>query len=199
VQGPAVLRRQRAVQPLGEVTVVQHILDGNLNHGPKRAVSLRRFGRSLLATKSRRAPIVDPIRRTILADPTRMGRADPEYREPLRHRGQHRCAWRNNVFVERLWCSVQYISEPTTAWPRPSHRLASITTSTTGDDLTRALTGALTSPRCQSAWEPNHGRHSTYRRRNSDNRVRLRALPPNSSTKRFPDGTDSNSAWRNGS
>src|ERR1700704_1102470 len=39
---------------------------------------------------------------------------------------------------------------------------------TMGADLTRALTGArpikLTSPRCPSAWQPNHGRRSTYRR-----------------------------------
>src|SRR5258705_4197220 len=37
-----------------------------------------------------------------------------------------------------------------------------------GADLTRALTGArpikFTSPRCPSAWQPNHGRRSTYRR-----------------------------------
>jgi len=37
-----------------------------------------------------------------------------------------------------------------------------------GANLTRALTGArpikLTSPRCPSAWQPNHGRRSTYRR-----------------------------------
>jgi hypothetical protein len=39
---------------------------------------------------------------------------------------------------------------------------------TTAVDHTRALTGArpikLTSPRCPSAWQPNHGRRSTYRR-----------------------------------
>ena len=39
---------------------------------------------------------------------------------------------------------------------------------TTAAYLTRALTGArpikFTSPRCPSAWQPNHGRRSTYRR-----------------------------------
>ena len=39
---------------------------------------------------------------------------------------------------------------------------------TTGADLTPVLTGArpikLTSPRCHSAWQPNRGRRSTYRR-----------------------------------
>ena len=39
---------------------------------------------------------------------------------------------------------------------------------TTGADLTPVLTGArpikLASPRCPSAWQPNHGRRSTYRR-----------------------------------
>ena len=37
---------------------------------------------------------------------------------------------------------------------------------TTGADLTPVLTGArpikLTSPRCPSAWQPNHGKRSTY-------------------------------------
>src|SRR3954463_16735415 len=63
------------------------------------------------------------------------------------------------------------ISGPTTACPRPANRLDAISTFTTAADLTRALTGArpikFTSPRCPSAWQPNHGRRSTYRRGNT--------------------------------
>ena len=58
--------------------------------------------------------------------------------------------------------------EPTTACPRPAHRSAAIWTSTTVADRIRALTASHpikpTSPRCPSAWQPNHGRGSTYRR-----------------------------------
>ena len=79
-------------------------------------------------------------------------------------------AWRDNVFVERLWRSVKYEEVYLRAYdsvPRPAHRLAAISTSTTAADLTRVLTGArpikLTSPRCPSARQPNPGRHSTYR------------------------------------
>jgi putative transposase len=58
--------------------------------------------------------------------------------------------------------------EPTTACPRPALRSAAIWTSTTAADRMRALTAPHpikpTSPRCPSAWQPNHGRGSTYRR-----------------------------------
>src|SRR3981189_1845178 len=58
-----------------------------------------------------------------------------------RHRDQHRRQryMANNVFVERLWRSVntrRCISGPTTAWPRPAHRLAAISTSTTAHQNT---------------------------------------------------------------
>ena len=51
-------------------------------------------------------------------------------------------AWRDNVFVERLWRNVKYrrcISGPTIACPRHAHRLAAISTSATGADLTSIL------------------------------------------------------------
>ena len=53
-------------------------------------------------------------------------------------------AWRDNVFVERLWRSVKYeercICAPTTASARPAPRSDAIWTSTMQDDRTRALT-----------------------------------------------------------
>jgi len=52
-------------------------------------------------------------------------------------------AWRDNVFVERLWRSVntrRCICAPTTASARPAPRSDAIWTSTTQDDRTRALT-----------------------------------------------------------
>src|SRR5262249_25195179 len=56
---------------------------------------------------------------------------------------------------------------PTTACPRPALQSAAIWTSTTVADRMRALTASHpikpTSPRCPSAWQPNHGRGSTYR------------------------------------
>jgi hypothetical protein len=69
-------------------------------------------------------------------------------------------AWRNNVFVERFYLSAydSGAEPPHIDWPL----------SRMGADLTRALTGArpikLTSPRCPSAWQPNHARRSTYPR-----------------------------------
>ncbi|MHC2561224.1 transposase InsO family protein [Bradyrhizobium liaoningense] len=53
-------------------------------------------------------------------------------------------AWRDNVFVERLWRTntKKYISAPTTACPRRERQLPSIWPSTIRDALTRALTGA---------------------------------------------------------
>ena len=52
-------------------------------------------------------------------------------------------AWRDNVFVERLWRSVKYEEvylRPTTACPRPAPRSAAISTSTMAAGLIRALT-----------------------------------------------------------
>ena len=60
------------------------------------------------------------------------------------------------------------ICEPTTASARPALRSAAIWTSTMAADRIRALTAPHpikpTSTRCQSAWRPNPGRRSTYRR-----------------------------------
>ena len=79
-------------------------------------------------------------------------------------------AWRDNVFVERLWRSVKYeeVYLPTKACPTPAPRSVDTSTSTMAGVPTRALTAAPrikpTSTRCQSAWRPNPGRGSTYRR-----------------------------------
>ena len=60
------------------------------------------------------------------------------------------------------------ICGPMTASARPALRSAATWTSTTAGDHIRALTARHpikpTSPRCQSAWQPNPGRRSTYRR-----------------------------------
>ena len=84
-------------------------------------------------------------------------------------------AWRDNVFVERLWRSIKYEEVYLHAYdsvsPRPALRSAAIWTSTTVGDRIRALTARHpikpTSPRCPSAWQPNPGRRSTYRRGDS--------------------------------
>ena len=80
-------------------------------------------------------------------------------------------AWRDNVFVERLWRSVKYEEVYLRAYDSVSEARASI-----GRYLDfynarahiRALTARHqikpTSPRCHSAWQPNPGRGSTYRR-----------------------------------
>jgi hypothetical protein len=72
---------------------------------------------------------------------------------------EHWLSWRSSSTSRR-------ISGPTAACPGPAHREAAISTSTTAADLTRPLTGAhpikLTSPRCPSAWRPNHGSRFTY-------------------------------------
>ena len=80
-------------------------------------------------------------------------------------------AWRDNVFVERLWRSVKYeecICGPTKVYPRLALRSAVTWTFIMADVPTRALTAPRpikpTSPRCHSAWQPNPGRGSTYRR-----------------------------------
>src|SRR5215211_617079 len=79
-------------------------------------------------------------------------------------------AWRDNVFVERLWRSVKYEEVYLRAYDSVSDARASIVTSTStiaGGHI-RALTASRpikpTSPRCPSAWQPNHGRRSTYGR-----------------------------------
>jgi hypothetical protein len=60
------------------------------------------------------------------------------------------------------------ICEPTTTSAKPALRSVAIWTSTTAADRIRALTASHpikpTSTRCASAWQPNHGRGSTYRR-----------------------------------
>jgi putative transposase len=79
-------------------------------------------------------------------------------------------AWRDNVFVERLWRSVKY-EEYTCRLTKPSAkrviRSAGSSTFITAEDLIRVLTATLrikpTSTRCHSAWQPNPGRNSTYR------------------------------------
>ena len=80
-------------------------------------------------------------------------------------------AWRDNVFVERLWRSVKYEEVYLHAYDSVGEARASIgryLTSTTAAGRTRALTAPHpikpTSPRCPSAWQPNPGRGSTYRR-----------------------------------
>ena len=59
------------------------------------------------------------------------------------------------------------ICGPMTASARPALRLVATWTSITAGDRIRALTARHpikpTSPRCQSAWQPNPGRRSTYR------------------------------------
>src|SRR5215475_523657 len=78
-------------------------------------------------------------------------------------------AWRDNIFVERLWRSVKYEEVYLRAYDGVSDARASI-----GRYLdfysarARALTAPHpikpTPPRCPSAWQPNLGRCSTYRR-----------------------------------
>ena len=91
-------------------------------------------------------------------------------------------AWRDNVFVERLWRSIkyeEYTCEPTTTSARPAPRSANISTSTMAADRTKALTTPHqikpTSTNRHSVWRPNPGRRSTYRSGEfcSDNRDQL--------------------------
>jgi putative transposase len=77
-------------------------------------------------------------------------------------------AWRDNVFVERLWRSVKYEEVYLRAYDsvrRPALRSAATWTSITAGDRIRALTASRpikpTSPSCHSAWQPNPGRGST--------------------------------------
>ena len=70
-------------------------------------------------------------------------------------------AWRDNVFVERLWRSMKYEEVYLRAYdsvPRPAHRLAAISTSTMGADLTRGMYGlkAITSTVAPQAGTARH-------------------------------------------
>ena len=81
-------------------------------------------------------------------------------------------AWRDNVFVERLWRNTRRcICGPMTALPKPVAALDAISIFTIPSVHIRALTAPRrirpTSPRCRSARQPNPGRGSTYRRGNS--------------------------------
>ena len=80
-------------------------------------------------------------------------------------------AWRDNVFVERLWRSIKYEEVYLRGYDSVSEACASIgqyLTFYNGRRPHSSLDGRhpikLTSPRCPSAWQPNHGRRSTYRR-----------------------------------
>ena len=77
-------------------------------------------------------------------------------------------AWRDNVFVERLWRSVKYEEVYLRAYDsvaKPVLRSAGILTSTMAAGPTRALMAThpikRTSTLCPSAWRPNPGRDST--------------------------------------
>ena len=96
-------------------------------------------------------------------------------------------AWRDNVFVERLWRSVntrRCICAPTTASAKLVLPSAGILTSTMAAGPTRALTATHpikpTSTRCPSAWQPNPRQrlHLAMRKICSENRdhysVRMR-------------------------
>jgi putative transposase len=79
-------------------------------------------------------------------------------------------AWRDNIFVERLWRSVKYEEVYLRAYDGVSEARASngrYLDFYNGRRHTRALTGEHpikpTSTRSQSAWLPNPGRGSTYR------------------------------------
>jgi putative transposase len=78
-------------------------------------------------------------------------------------------AWRDNVFVERLWRSVKYEVVYLRAMrPRRAPPSGATSTSTIAAGRIRALTTphpiTPTSPRCPSVRRPNPGRRSTYRR-----------------------------------
>ena len=80
-------------------------------------------------------------------------------------------AWRDDVFVERLWRSVKNegcICGPTTPSATRATRSADISTSIIAAVPTRALTTAPrikpTLSRCRSVRQANSGKSSTYRR-----------------------------------
>jgi putative transposase len=83
-------------------------------------------------------------------------------------------AWRDNVFVERLWRSVKYEEVCLRAYDSVSDARASIgryldfaTVSAHARALTARRPIRRTSRRCPSARQLNPGRASTYRRGNS--------------------------------
>jgi putative transposase len=83
-------------------------------------------------------------------------------------------AWRDNVFVERLWRSVKYEEVYLRAYETVGGRAtrsADISTFIIGVAPIRVLTAARrikpTSPRCRSVRQPNPDRRSTYRRGDS--------------------------------
>ena len=82
------------------------------------------------------------------------------------------------------------ISGPTTASARPALRSAVTSTSTTQGAHIRALTARHqikpTSPRCHSAWQPNPGRGSTYRRGKIVQRSSRRSCATNSAPTTLP-------------
>ena len=80
-------------------------------------------------------------------------------------------AWRDNVFVERLWRNVKYEEVYLRAYDSVSEARASIgryldfyNGRRPHSSLDGTTPDQATSPRCQSAWKPNPGRRSTYRR-----------------------------------
>jgi putative transposase len=75
------------------------------------------------------------------------------------------------VFVERLWRSVKYEQVYLRAYDSVSEARASIgrylgfyNRRRPHSSLDGATPDQPTSRRCLSAWQPNHGRRSTYRR-----------------------------------
>jgi putative transposase len=77
-------------------------------------------------------------------------------------------AWRDNVFVERLWCSVKYEEVYLRAYDSVSEARASIgryfdfyNGRRPHASLTATHPIKPTSTRCPSAWQPNPGRDST--------------------------------------
>ena len=77
-------------------------------------------------------------------------------------------AWRDNVFVERLWRSVEYEEVYLRAYDSVTKLVmvsAGILTSTMAAGPTRALTATHpikpTSTCCRSAWQPNPGKNFT--------------------------------------
>jgi putative transposase len=83
-------------------------------------------------------------------------------------------AWRDNVFVERLWRSVKYEEVYLRAYETVGERAtrsADISTFIIGVAPIRVLTAARRikpiSPRCRSVRQPNPDRRSTYRRGDS--------------------------------
>ena len=82
-------------------------------------------------------------------------------------------AWRDNVFVERLWRSVKYEEVYLSAYDTVAEARASIgraRASTTRADRIRALTGRRriepTSTGCRRSRRPEPGRRSTYKPEN---------------------------------